>query len=124
MKTLITLFAFIPVFLVAQQLSPTELIATPLTHNFAISGIGGGNLYELSKRTGSSSAQLAIDWNVFNSKPKTTRRGKPKLFTVATVTRYNPIITTRLLNRDSLLIRKLPFTDNGPPLPPIQDVVR
>lgn len=109
-KTLFLIFS-VPCALTAQQLSPTELIATPQTNKFAISGIGGGNLYELNKKTGSSSAQIAIDWNLFNG-PGTTHSGNRKIFTLATVFRYNPVITTRLLSKDSLLVKKLPFTDN------------
>lgn len=112
MKTLLLLLVLFPCALFSQQLSPTELIATPVTNKFAISGIGGGNLYELDKRTGSSSAQVAIDWNMFNNPGTTKKTDKNKIFTLATVFRYNPVITTRLLNKDSLLIKKLPFTDN------------
>ncbi len=95
----------------SQQLSPIEMIAQPRQHKFAVSGIGGGNLYETKSKTGSSSGQMSVDWNMFSS-DKTTRSGKDKTSTVGTIFRYNPVITTRLLDKDSLVAKKLPYVDN------------
>jgi hypothetical protein len=97
---------------IGQQITHTDLIASPIKNTFALSGIGGGNLYELNRRTGSSSAQLTLDWNLFNKETYTKKKEKPGVFTLATIFRYNPIITTRMLNKDSLLVKKLPFNDN------------
>ena len=96
---------------IAQQLSPTDMVIQPRQNRFAVSGIGGGNLYETKSKTGSSSGQVSVDWNMF-SKDRTSLTGKDKTVTTGTVFRYNPVITTRLLDKDSLVSKKLPYVDN------------
>lgn len=101
----------VPCSVLAQQLSPTDMIIQPRQNRFAISGIGGGNLYETKSKTGSSSGQISVDWNMF-SKDRISMGGNDKTVTTGTVFRYNPVITTRLLDKDSLVAKKLPFVDN------------
>ena len=87
MKRFLT-FAFFAIGAIAhaQQLSPTEMVAQPRQHKFAVSGIGGGNLYETKSKTGSSSGQMSVDWNMFSA-DKSTRSGKDKTVTVGTIFR-------------------------------------
>lgn len=95
----------------AQQISPIELIAAPKENRFAISGVGGGNFYEANLKTGSSSAQTALDINMKNWLTQTSK-GLDKIFTLGLIVKYNPRVINRLIQLDSLVPKKLPFSDN------------
>jgi hypothetical protein len=95
----------------AQQISPIELISAPRENRFAISGVGGGNFYEANLKTGSSSAQTALDINMKNW-PSKTAKGMEKITTLGLIVKYNPRVLNRLIQLDSLIPKKLPFSDN------------
>lgn len=80
----------------AQQPSPIGIIFNPRVNTFAISGVGGGNLYEFSASNNSTSGQMAIDWNVALSNGLTKRTRKEKLQTLTTIFKYNPLFTSKL----------------------------
>lgn len=111
LQVLILYLVIAPIFANAQQISPIELISAPKENRFAISGVGGGNFYEANLKTGSSSAQTALDINMKNWSLK-TEKGLDKVTTLGIIVKYNPRVINRLIQLDSLVPKKLPFSDN------------
>jgi hypothetical protein len=95
-----------------QHLSNARMIFTPRVNRFAVSGVGGGNLYEFSAENPSSSGQISVDWNIpLNLKVK-SYGSREKLKTLTTVFKYNPFLRANYLSGDSSEIRKIAFVDN------------
>lgn len=94
-----------------QQPSPIGILFNPRVNTFAISGVGGGNMYELNAQKSSSSGQVALDWNI-GLADKQTRRGKDKFTTLTTIFKYNPFLQSNYVSGDSIETRKLAFVDN------------
>ncbi len=117
---------FFPVFLLSlsfvfgQQASPISIIYNPRVNTFAISGVGGGNLYEFSADKSSSSGQVALDWNVALNRQNTKKEGvfsyekqpNEKLKTLTTIFKYNPLLKVNYTSGDSVDLRKMAFIDN------------
>lgn len=96
----------------SQQPSPVGILFNPRVNTFAISGVGGGNLYEFSAAQNSTSGQMAIDLNAGLRNTKTKRSRKEKLQTLTTIFKYNPFLNTNYISGDSIETRKLAFVDN------------
>lgn len=99
-------------FLFCQQPSPIGIIYNPRVNTFAISGVGGGNLYELTAEKSSTSGQVALDWNIALSDGFTKQKNQKKISTLTTVFKYNPFLQTNFNSGDSLELRKVAFVDN------------
>jgi len=95
----------------SQQPSPIGIIYNPRINKLAISGVGGGNLYEFSTANSSTSGQFALDWNIEIS-DKSSKKGKDKYTTLTPVFKYNPFLRAKYNTGDSLSVRKLAFIDN------------
>jgi hypothetical protein len=95
-----------------QQPSPIGIIFNPRVNTFAISGVGGGNLYELTAEKSSTSGQLAIDWNIGLMDSQTKKKGKEKLTTLTSIIKYNPFLQANFISGDSLELRKIAYVDN------------
>lgn len=103
-----------------QQASPISIIYNPRVNTFAISGVGGGNLYELNTEKSSASGQVALDWNIALNRPNVKKEGiwsyerqkNEKLNTLTTVFKYNPVLKVNYASGDTADIRKLAFIDN------------
>ncbi|MBK8444507.1 MAG: hypothetical protein IPL35_14335 [Sphingobacteriales bacterium] len=107
-------FTFCIIFLItvqvySQHISNAKMLYDPRVNIFAVSGVGGGNLYEFTAEKSSSSGQISIDWNIalMGIKGRDER-----LQTLTTVFKYNPFIGANYVNEDSLDIRKIAFVDN------------
>jgi len=100
-----------------QHISNAKMVYSPRVNTFAVSGVGGGNLYEFSADKSSSSGQISIDWNIAlnnNVKNKNNRGVTPseKPRTLTTVFKYNPFLRANYVNGDSVELRKIAFVDN------------
>jgi hypothetical protein len=95
-----------------QQPSPIGIIFNPRVNTFAISGVGGGNLYELTGQKSSTSGQIALDWNIGLKDSKSKKTGKDKLSTLTTIFKYNPFLQANYSTGDSIDLRKIAFVDN------------
>jgi len=95
-----------------QQPSPIGIIFNPRVNTFAISGVGGGNLYELTAQKSSTSGQVALDWNIGLADGKIKKTGKDKFTTLTTIFKYNPFLQANYVSGDSMEMRKLAFVDN------------
>lgn len=95
----------------SQQPSPISLIYNPRVNTFAISGVGGGNLYEFTDARGSASGQIAVDYNI-SLKDDKTRKGKDRNLTLMPLVKWNPTLQAKYQSGDTLSIRKLAFIDN------------
>lgn len=95
-----------------QQPSPIGIIFNPRVNTFAISGVGGGNLYELTAKKSSTSGQVALDWNIGLKDGKTKKKSKDKLTTLTTIFKYNPFLQANYVTGDSIELRKIAFVDN------------
>ena len=91
--------------LTGQHISNAKMVYSPRVNTFAVSGVGGGNLYEFSAEKSSSSGQISIDWNIALSQ-------KRKINTLTTVFKYNPFLRANYLSGDSIELRKIAFVDN------------
>lgn len=102
--------------LYGQQPSPINIIYSPRVNTFAISGVGGGNLYELNAEKSSTSGQIALDWNIGlnnrNVRGYRRRNITDKLRTLTTVFKYNPLVKSSYIASDTIELRKIAFTDN------------
>lgn len=96
----------------SQQPSPIGIIFNPRVNTFAISGVGGGNLYELTAQKSSTSGQVALDWNIALKDGINKKNNKPKLTTLTTIFKYNPFLQANFVNGDSIEMRKVAFVDN------------
>ena len=97
--------------LFGQQPSPIGIIFNPRVNTFAISGVGGGNIYEFSAEKSSTSGQLAADWNI-GLGDKKTKKGADRFQTLGMTLKYNPFLKSNFIGTDSLEMRKLAFIDN------------
>jgi hypothetical protein len=109
---LILVLTFFGLKTFGQQPSPIGIIFNPRVNTFAISGVGGGNLYELTGQKSSTSGQVALDWNIALKDGKTSKTNKPKLTTLTTIFKYNPFLQANFVNGDSIEMRKVAFIDN------------
>jgi hypothetical protein len=110
----ILLFVLLVLFLnklTAQQNSPLKIIAAPISNEIIVSGLGGGNLNDFKFSSISSSAQIAIDANLHSFDGKKNKKGNDRLNTISLLGKYNPL-STRILDKDSIPAKKLPFADN------------
>ena len=115
-------FLLFPFFQIvsAQQPSPISIIYNPRVNTFAISGVGGGNLYELNAEKSATSGQVALDWNIALNHHTVKEEGfwsykkepNEKLRTLTTVFKYNPLLKVSYLAGDSVDLRKVAFIDN------------
>ncbi len=107
-------FAFIlaTTCVIAQQASPIGILFNPRVNKFAVSGVGGGNVYEFTANKNSTSGQVAIDWNIALSNGYTSVRNKEKLTTLTTIFKYNPLLQANYVSGDSIELKKLAFVDN------------
>jgi hypothetical protein len=116
MTTKITIFLFVVTIMTTkafcQQPSPIGIIFNPRVNTFAISGVGGGNLYELTAKNSSTSGQVALDWNIGLKDSRTKKTGKDKLTTLTTIFKYNPFLQANFVTGDSIELRKIAFVDN------------
>lgn len=103
---------------VAQMPNPVDMVFFPRQNRFAVSGVGGGNLYELSAAKSSTSGQIALDWNIALNSDNTDEYSydydaKPKsVKTLTTMFKYNPFSQANYVTTDSIETRKLAFVDN------------
>ncbi len=113
-KKLVLLFTciIVAVSVYSQQPSPIGILYNPRVNTFAISGVGGGNLYEFTSEKSSTSGQVALDWNIGLSNGKAKSSGKDKLTTLTTIFKYNPFLKANYISGDSIDMRKLAFVDN------------
>lgn len=89
------------------------MVYNPRVNTFTVSGVGGGNVYELSADKSSSSGQFSIDWNIaLNNKKRGYYSSGDKLRTLTTVFKYNPLLRANYINGDSAELRKIAFVDN------------
>jgi len=95
-----------------QQPSPIGILFNPRVNTFAISGVGGGNLYELTAQKSSTSGQVAFDWNIGLADGQTRKTNKDKFTTLTTIFKYNPFLQANYVSGDSIEMRKLAFVDN------------
>lgn len=95
-----------------QQPSPIGILFNPRVNTFVISGVGGGNLNELTTPEGSTSGQVAFDWNIGLADGLTKKSKKEKHSTLTTLFRYNILLQSNYLSCDSIEMRKLVFVDN------------
>jgi hypothetical protein len=95
-----------------QQPSPIGIIFNPRVNTLALSGVGGGNLYEFTANKSSTSGQFALDWNIGFDNRKSKKAGKERLTTLTTIFKYNPFLQTNYVSGDSIEMRKLAFVDN------------
>jgi len=95
-----------------QQPSPIGILFNPRVNTFAISGVGGGNLYELTAQKSSTSGQVALDWNIGFADGQTKKTKKEKHTTMTTIFKYNPFLQSNYVSGDSIEMRKLAFVDN------------
>ncbi|MCA6364886.1 MAG: hypothetical protein IM638_17780 [Bacteroidetes bacterium] len=95
----------------AQQPSPIGMIFNPRVNTFAISGVGGGNMYEFTLANSSTSGQVTFDWNLA-LKDRQTKKGNDKFTTLLTLFKYNPFLKKNYISGDSLGLEKLAFIDN------------
>ena len=91
-----------------QQISNAKMVYNPRVNTFAVSGVGGGNLYEFNANKSSSSGQISIDWNIALDQANSKKVQK----TLTTVFKYNPFLRANYVNGDSLELRKIAFVDN------------
>ena len=98
----------------AQQMAPIDLIINPLRERLAISGIGGFNSANTAGSNSNalgnglgSSLQAGFDWNAI---VKDNQRGDLSVFALSF--KFNPILNTRRINKDSLNVKKLTLVDN------------
>jgi hypothetical protein len=101
----------------SQHISNAKMVYNPRANTFAVSGVGGGNLYEFSSDKSSSSGQVSIDWNIALNYGKKkgyskSRSNGDKLRTLTTVFKYNPFLRANYVNGDSVELRKIAFVDN------------
>lgn len=96
----------------AQQPSPIGIIFNPRVNKFAVSGVGGGNFYELTSKNSSTSGQVAFDVNIGIKDGVTKRNSKNKYTTFTSVFKYNPLLKAKYLSGDSIEMRKIAFVDN------------
>lgn len=120
-KPLLGLFILIPIstICIGQHISNAKMVYNPRANTFAVSGVGGGNLYEFSSDKSSSSGQVSVDWNIALNKNTTKNRNlykntnnDEKLRTLTTVFKYNPFLRANYVNGDSVELRKIAFVDN------------
>jgi hypothetical protein len=95
----------------AQQASPIDMLYAPRDNTFAISGVGGSNMYLQSKKA-SSSGQIALDWNIALKDGYTKRNSNSKYTTLTTIFKYNPLVQTSYATQDSVEMKKIGFVDN------------
>lgn len=89
-----------------QQAIPTEMLFNPRVNKFSISGIGGGNMHELSSSSSSASAQIATDFAI---KLKDTDE---RYRTLVTSFKYNPTSHTKFFVGDTIDMKRIAFIDN------------
>ena len=87
------------------------MLFAPCDNTFAISGVGGSNMYLQSKKA-SSSGQIALDWNVALKDGYTKRNSNPKYSTLTTIFKYNPLVQASYLTGDSVESKKFAFVNN------------
>lgn len=95
----------------SQQPSPIGMIFNPRVNTFAISGVGGGNIYEFTLANSSTSGQVTFDWNLA-LKDHFTKKGNAKFSTLLTLIKYNPILKKNYITGDSIGLEKIAFVDN------------
>jgi hypothetical protein len=95
-----------------QQPSPIDIMYSPRDNTFAISGVGGGNLYELKTAKSSTSGQISLDWNIALQDGETRKSYRDKQTTLTTVFKYNPLGQAKYNAGDTLDNRKIAFIDN------------
>lgn len=113
-KTFLFGALFSRAMLIAQQMSPIDMVINPLVERLAISGIGGfntgalsGNIANSSSNGLGSSLQFGLDWN-----PMVKEHENKSISVLALSLKINPVLNTRQINRDSLNIKKLTLVDN------------
>ncbi len=97
-------FFFIIAKSYSQQAMPVEMIFAPKENNFAISGIGGGNLDDF--KTKSASGQLVFDINMY-TKEKDNRKN-----TTSVSVKYNPTMISKFDLSKTINMNKIAFIDN------------
>jgi hypothetical protein len=99
-------------WLFSQQPYPTEMIFNPRGNSFSVSGVGGGNIYELTAKNNSTSGQLSLGWNIALNDDYTKKARKEKLSTITTIFKYNPFLQNNYNAGDSIEPGKIAFIDN------------
>ncbi len=94
--------------LMAQFPTPIKMLYAPKVNSFAVSGVGGGNLYELRGSSPSSSGQLAIDYNIIIGE----NEQRSRVSALAILFKYNPFMRATSFSGDSIDNRKFGFVDN------------
>ncbi len=102
----VLLFAFLLSVTTAfsQQAMPVEMIFAPQKNNFAISGIGGGNLDDF--KTKSASGQLVFDINMY------TKETEKRKNTTSISVKYNPTVDYKFSLSETINMNKIAFIDN------------
>lgn len=111
LKCVAVLLMMAPLFIKAQQSTPSDMLYDPRSSTFAISGVGGSNVYLQSNKT-SSSGQISLNWNVAIKDGYSKRNSKKNFTTLTTLFKYNPLVQTHYEPTDSKEVKKLGFTDN------------
>jgi hypothetical protein len=107
----VVLMSILSSYVIAQQASPIDMLYAPRENTFAISGVGGSNMYLQSKKA-SSSGQIALDWNIALKDGYSKRNSNSKYTTLTTIFKYNPLAQTEYESKDSVEMKKIGFVDN------------